>query len=65
MPENDTIAKEMRLKVSEMKSIEIAGFLHDIGKISISLDILTKPSKLKKTKFELIKDHLEYPKTKW
>ncbi|MGC9140635.1 HD-GYP domain-containing protein [Athalassotoga sp.] len=42
-----------------MKAIEIAGLLHDIGKISIPLDILTKPSKLKKTEFELIKDHVE------
>ncbi|MGC8708157.1 MAG: HD domain-containing phosphohydrolase [Athalassotoga sp.] len=53
------IAKEMGLSDIEIKSIEIAGLLHDIGKISIPLDILTKPSKLKKTEFELIKDHVE------
>lgn len=53
------IAKEMGLKNDEIKAIEIAGFLHDIGKISIPLDILTKPSKLKRTEFELIKDHVE------
>ncbi|MGC8819452.1 MAG: HD domain-containing phosphohydrolase [Athalassotoga sp.] len=53
------IAKEMGLKDEEIKAIKIAGLLHDIGKISIPLDILTKPSKLKKTEFELIKDHVE------
>ncbi|BBJ29068.1 HD domain-containing phosphohydrolase [Athalassotoga saccharophila] len=53
------IGKEMGLKDEEIKEIEIAGLLHDIGKISIPLDILTKPSKLKKTEFELIKDHVE------
>lgn len=53
------IAKEMGLNDNETQLIKIAGLLHDIGKISIPLDILTKPSKLKRTEFELIKDHVE------
>jgi len=53
------IAKELGLDASQTKAIKTAGLLHDIGKISIPLDILTKPSKLKSTEFELIKDHVE------
>jgi PAS domain S-box-containing protein/putative nucleotidyltransferase with HDIG domain len=53
------IAKELGLDASQIKAIKTAGLLHDIGKISIPLEILTKPSKLKSTEFELIKDHVE------
>ena len=35
----------------------IAALLHDIGKISIPIDILNKPGKLNKHEFNLIKDH--------
>ncbi len=53
------IAREMHLNDGEIKSIKIAGLLHDVGKISVPSDILTKPTKLKRTEFELIKDHVE------
>ncbi len=53
------MAKEMNLESSEIESIRIAGLLHDIGKMSVPIEILTKPSKLKETEFELIKEHSE------
>jgi HD-GYP domain-containing protein (c-di-GMP phosphodiesterase class II) len=34
-----------------------AGILHDIGKLSIPLDILTKPGKLTDEEYEKIKEH--------
>jgi energy-coupling factor transport system substrate-specific component len=43
----------------DIKSVEIAGKLHDIGKISISREILHKPGKLSKEEFDIIKSHSE------
>jgi hypothetical protein len=33
------------------------GFVHDIGKILVPADILSKPGKLTKPEFEMLKDH--------
>ncbi len=51
------IAKELNLPHEEIDGIRIAGLLHDIGKISIPIDILNKPVKLSKNEFSLIKEH--------
>lgn len=51
------IAREMRYNESQIKGIEIAGLLHDVGKIAIPTEILVKPSKPTKGEFELIKEH--------
>ena len=40
-----------------MKNISIGALLHDIGKIEISGEILTKPDKLTPEEFEQIKNH--------
>jgi len=46
------IAKEMGLTKDEADSIKIVALLHDIGKITIPAEILTKPSKVTKTEFD-------------
>ena len=51
------IAREMGLSDSEMETIWIAGLLHDLGKLTVPSDILTKPGKLSAVEFELIKTH--------
>ncbi len=51
------IAKEMNLSDEQIKGLHIAGLLHDIGKISVPIDILNKPSKLNDNEFNLIKEH--------
>lgn len=51
------IAKQLELTVSDIEEIEIAGVLHDIGKIGISDVILTKPGPLSAEEFEVIKSH--------
>lgn len=53
------IAKEMHYDCKRIEAIKIAGMLHDIGKISIPSEILTKPGKLTNKEFELIKEHAE------
>ncbi|MFZ1036952.1 MAG: HD domain-containing phosphohydrolase, partial [Smithella sp.] len=39
------------------EGIRMAGSIHDIGKLSIPAEILTKPTKLTKIEFSLIKEH--------
>jgi len=51
------IAKEMGLSRDETEGIYVAGRLHDIGKIVIPSEILTKPGKISDVEFALIKGH--------
>jgi putative nucleotidyltransferase with HDIG domain len=51
------IAKEMGFPEDKIMGIRMAGALHDIGKIAIPVEILSKPGRLSKTEFELIKIH--------
>jgi putative nucleotidyltransferase with HDIG domain len=51
------IAKEMGLDADVTKGLQIAGYVHDIGKIVVPAEILAKPTKLTKAEFELIKAH--------
>lgn len=53
------IAREMGLSSEEVEEVEIAGILHDIGKIGISDSILTKPGLLDPCEFEMVKEHPE------
>lgn len=53
------IAIEMGLPIEQVESIQIAGMLHDIGKISIPSEILTKPDKLTPIEYELMKTHVQ------
>ena len=52
-----TIAQELGLDADATKGIEVAGMLHDIGKIVVPAQILSKPTKLSAAEFELIKTH--------
>jgi putative nucleotidyltransferase with HDIG domain len=51
------IASELKLSQKMIDGIRIAGLIHDIGKISIPAEILTKPGKLTTIEFNLIKSH--------
>lgn len=53
------IAQELNLPSNQTQWIELAAQVHDIGKIGIPIEILTKPTKLSKPEFELIKTHSE------
>jgi putative nucleotidyltransferase with HDIG domain len=53
------IAREMALPQDTIDRIELAGLLHDIGKIGISEEILNKPARLTVTEFQLVKSHPE------
>ena len=51
------IAQEMKLSEDKIEGIRIAALVHDIGKINIPAEILSKPSKLNEMEFSLIKNH--------
>ncbi|MCX7919649.1 MAG: PAS domain-containing protein [bacterium] len=51
------IATEMNLPSDTIEGIRIAATVHDIGKIYIPAEILTKPTQLTALEFELIKTH--------
>jgi len=53
------IALEMRLPGSDVDAIEMCGLVHDIGKLSVPAEILTKPGRLSDLEFALIKGHPE------
>ena len=53
------IAQELGLTKEQVEAIRIAGAIHDLGKISIPADILSKPTKLTEIEFSLIKTHSE------
>lgn len=53
------IAKKMGLPEEMAEAIRFASIIHDIGKVSIPGEILTKPTKLTKTEFALIKEHTQ------
>jgi putative nucleotidyltransferase with HDIG domain len=52
-----TIATEMGLSQEKIEGIRMAGSIHDIGKLSIPAEILSKPTKLSEIEFSLIKEH--------
>ena len=51
------IAQEMKLPEDKIEGIRIASLIHDIGKIGLPAEILSKPTKLADIEFSLIKGH--------
>jgi HD-GYP domain-containing protein (c-di-GMP phosphodiesterase class II) len=47
----------MGLAPEKIEGIRMAGIIHDIGKLSIPAEILSKPTKLTEIEFALIKEH--------
>ncbi|MGA7986073.1 MAG: HD domain-containing phosphohydrolase [Burkholderiales bacterium] len=51
------IGDALGLPQEQLRGLEIAGGLHDVGKISVPAEILTKPSRLSAVEFSLVKGH--------
>jgi HD-GYP domain-containing protein (c-di-GMP phosphodiesterase class II) len=51
------IAKEMGLSKGQIDGIRMAGAIHDLGKISVPSEILSKPGRLTEIEFNLVKTH--------
>lgn len=53
------IGREMNLRESRLEHLQWAGVLHDIGKIGIPGEILTKPGRLTDEEMAVMKEHPE------
>lgn len=53
------IAKELQLPAEQVEGIHLAGVVHDVGKIRVPAEILTKPGKLTGLEFSIIKEHAQ------
>jgi PAS domain S-box-containing protein len=51
------IGEEMGLAAERVEGLRLAGTIHDIGKVSIPAEILSKPGSLTETEYRLIQDH--------
>jgi putative nucleotidyltransferase with HDIG domain len=51
------IAEECELAKDQIDGVRVAGIIHDLGKISVPAEILSKPSKLTPNEFNIIKEH--------
>ncbi|MFH1605627.1 MAG: HD domain-containing phosphohydrolase, partial [Pseudomonadota bacterium] len=53
------IGAELGFDARRQEGLRVAGYLHDIGKIIIPSEILSKPGKLSAIQFALIKEHAQ------
>lgn len=53
------IGRRLGLDEHRLHGLRLAGYIHDIGKVQIPSELLSKPSKLSAVEFELIKQHAE------
>jgi PAS domain S-box-containing protein/putative nucleotidyltransferase with HDIG domain len=53
----EAIAREMGLSSERVAGLHMAGLVHDIGKISIPAEILSKPTKLTPGEYALVQTH--------
>lgn len=51
------IGEELKISQEQLEAVKFAGIIHDIGKISVPSDILSKPGKISPMEFEVIKSH--------
>jgi len=54
------IAREMKLEDTRIDQLRIAAVIHDIGKIYVPPDILSRPGKLADVEMQLIKTHSQH-----
>ncbi|MGA2571394.1 MAG: HD domain-containing phosphohydrolase [Terracidiphilus sp.] len=53
------IAEAMGLSADRAHGLQLAATIHDLGKIAVPTELLTKPGLLSKPEFSLIKEHAE------
>jgi PAS domain S-box-containing protein/putative nucleotidyltransferase with HDIG domain len=53
------IAQDLGMPDREVDDIRVAGLLHDVGKVAVPTEILSKPGRLSRPEFEIVKAHAE------
>lgn len=54
---SEAIAREMGLDENKVLGLKLAAMIHDMGKVSIPSELLTKPTKLSNLEYSLIQEH--------
>jgi len=54
-----TIAREMALPARMIEGIHFGALIHDLGKVQVPTELLSKPTRLSKLEMELIKTHAQ------
>ena len=54
------LAREMAFTDEDAAQVELAALVHDVGKLSVPAEILSKPGPLTAVEFELVKTHSAY-----
>ncbi len=52
-----TMAKEMGLSKEQINGVHMAAIIHDIGKIHVPAEILSKPARLTNAEFDIVRAH--------
>ncbi|MBX3661153.1 MAG: CHASE domain-containing protein [Burkholderiales bacterium] len=53
------IGRELALPEDRIEGLRVGGYLHDVGKVSIPTEILSKPGRLSQVEMELVRTHAE------
>jgi PAS domain S-box-containing protein/putative nucleotidyltransferase with HDIG domain len=53
------VATEIGMTPHQIDGIRMAGLIHDVGKLSVPAEILSKPTRLSQIEFSLIKTHVQ------
>jgi putative nucleotidyltransferase with HDIG domain len=53
------VAEKLGMETTRMHGLRMAALAHDVGKIDVPIELLSKPGRLTKAEFELIKQHPE------
>jgi PAS domain S-box-containing protein/putative nucleotidyltransferase with HDIG domain len=53
------IAQDLGLAPDQVEGIRVAGVIHDIGKMSIPAEILSKPAQLSEIEYQMIQSHAQ------
>jgi len=54
-----SIARELGMSEHDIEDLRVAGLMHDVGKIAVPTEILSKPGRLTPAEFSLIRQHPE------
>jgi PAS domain S-box-containing protein len=54
----EEIGKKLQMSPLQTHNLNLIGLIHDIGKIGIPAEILTKPTKLSQVEYDLVKTHV-------
>ena len=53
------IATELGMDADRIEGVRVCAYLHDVGKIAVPAEILSKPTRLSAAEFELVKQHAQ------